>query len=46
MEQIEKDYEEMGMTLKDLELSHMDKQDEMYEDVYMKKQQQQKQQQQ
>ena len=43
MEQIEKDYEEMGMTLKDLELSYMDKQDEMYEDVYMKKQQQQQQ---
>ena len=43
MEQIEKDYEEMGMTLKDLELSYMDKQDEMYEDVYMKKQQPQQQ---
>ena len=24
----------MGMTLKDLELSYMDKQDERYEDVY------------
>ena len=43
MEQIEKDHEEMGMTLKDVELSYMDKQYEMYEDVYMKKQQQQQQ---
>ena len=43
MGQIEMDYEEMGITLKDLELSYMDKQDEMYEDVYMKKQQQQQQ---
>ena len=33
----------MGMTLKDLELSYMDKQDKMYEDVYMKKQQPQQQ---
>ena len=46
MEQIEKDYEEIGMTIKDLTMSYMDKQDEMYEDVYKKKQQQQKQQQQ
>ena len=41
MEQIEKDYEEMGMTKIDLIKSYMDKQDEMYEHVYMKKQQQQ-----
>ena len=40
MEHIEKDYEEMGMTIKDLTMSYIDKQDEMYEDVYMKKQQQ------
>ena len=46
MEHIEKDYEEMGMTIKDLTMSYMDKQDETYEDVYMKKQQQKKQQQQ
>ena len=45
MEQIEKDYDEMGMTIKDLTMSYMDKQDEMYEDVYMKKQQEQEQQQ-
>jgi len=43
MEQIEKDHEEMGMTLKDVELSYMDKQYEMYEDVYMKKELQQQQ---
>ena len=46
MEQIEKDYEEMGMTKIDLIKSYSDKQDELYEDVYMKKQQQQKEQQQ
>ena len=29
MEQIEKDYEEMGMTMRDLKISYHDKQDEM-----------------
>tara|TARA_B100001063_G_C16268786_1_gene313511 strand:- start:15 stop:194 length:180 start_codon:yes stop_codon:yes gene_type:complete len=41
MEQIEKDYEEMEKTISDLTISYMDKQGEIYEDVYMKKQQQQ-----
>ena len=31
MEQIEKDYKEMGMTMRDLKISYYDKQDEMNE---------------
>ena len=37
MEQIEKDYKEMRKTIKDLSMSYMDIQVEMYEDEYMKK---------
>ena len=32
MEQIEKDYEEMGKKIKDLTLSYMDKQGELWDD--------------
>ena len=34
MEQIEKDYEEMGKTVKDLSMSYMDKQDNFWDEVY------------
>ena len=34
--QIEKDYEEMGMTMKDLTLSYLDKQIEMDDKIYSK----------
>ena len=36
MDQIEKDYEEMGMTMKDLTLSYLDKQIEMDDKIYKK----------
>ena len=36
MEQIEKDYKEMGMTMRDLKISYYDKQDEMDEKIYNK----------
>ena len=36
MEQIEKDYKEMGMTMRDLKISYYDKQDEMYDKIYSK----------
>ena len=32
MEQIDKDYEEIGMTLKDLELSYLEKQDKLWDE--------------
>ena len=32
MEQIEKDYEEMGKTIKDLTMSQLDKQDELWDE--------------
>ena len=32
MEQIEKDYEEMGKTIKDLTMSYLDKQDELWDE--------------
>ena len=34
MEQIEKDYEEMGKTVKDLSMSYLDKQDNFWDEVY------------
>ena len=36
MEQIEKDYKEMGMTMRDLKISYYDKQDEMDDKIYSK----------
>ena len=36
MEQIEKDYKEMGMTMRDLKNSYYDKQDEMDHKIYSK----------
>ena len=36
MEQIEKDYEEMGMKIKDLTISYLDKQVEMDDKIYSK----------
>ena len=34
MEQIERDYEEMGKTVKDLSMSYLDKQDNFWDEVY------------
>ena len=36
MDQMEKDYEEMGMTIKDLTISHLDKQIEMDDKIHNK----------
>ena len=36
MEQIEKDYKEIGMTMRDLKNSYYDKQDEMDDKIYSK----------